>query len=178
VVGSYVSDTDQVALEAQGLLQLSGYPKTSRAETAPSWTLGSAAVRVGRPGGLAALLQRSHAGTMINVRFRRSRRSTPSDHSDGLWAHLATLHPSQARGAAPRVGRLHLRRGRVFPVPPKRQPALRRVTRERVRCVRELDLSDRSQVPAGAGDAHRSERRSDAVSGLTGRMSFQLYTCL
>jgi hypothetical protein len=83
--------TDQVALEALGLLQLAGYPQIPRAETAPGWTTWCAAVQVGRPGGLAALLQRSHAGTMINVRFRRSRRSTPSDSSDGLWAHLATL---------------------------------------------------------------------------------------
>jgi hypothetical protein len=60
---------------------------------------GSSAVRGGRPGGLAALLQWSHADTMIRVRFRRSRGSTPSDRSDGLWAHLATLRPSQARSS-------------------------------------------------------------------------------
>ena len=30
--------TDQVALEALGLLQLAGYPKIPRAETAPGWT--------------------------------------------------------------------------------------------------------------------------------------------
>lgn len=89
-------------------------------------------------------------------------------------AHLATLHPSQARGAAPRVGRLHLRRGRVFPVPPKRQPALRRVARERARCVRVLDLSSRPQVPAEASGTHRGGLRNDSVSELTGRMSLQL----
>jgi hypothetical protein len=61
-----------------------------------------------------------------------------------------------------------------LPVPPERQPARGRVARKRARCVRELNLSSRLQVPAGAGGAHRSGLRSDAVSGLTGRMSVQL----
>jgi hypothetical protein len=130
--------TDQVALEALGLLQLAGYPKIPRAETASRFGQPeSAAVRVGRPGGLAALLQRSHAGTTISVRFRRSLRSTPSDRSDGLWAHLATL-PESSSVEPPHEWGACLRRGRVLPVPPKRQPARGRVTRERVRCVREL----------------------------------------
>jgi hypothetical protein len=88
--------TDQVALEALGLLQPGGssedVPGLKRLQVGQP---GSTAVRVGRPGGLAALLQRSHEGTMIRVRFRHSRRSTPSDCSDGLWAHLATLAPSR-----------------------------------------------------------------------------------
>jgi hypothetical protein len=130
--------TDQVALEALGLLQLAGYPKIPRAETASRFGQpGSAAVRVGRPEGLAALLQWSHSGTTISVRFRRSRRSTPSDRSDGLWAHLATL-PESSSVESPHEWGACLRRGRVLPVPPKRQPARGRMTRERVRCVREL----------------------------------------
>jgi hypothetical protein len=130
--------TDQVALEALGLLQLAGYPKIPRAETASRFGQpGSAAVRVGRPEGLAALLQWSHSGTTISVRFRRSRRSTPSDRSDGLWAHLATL-PESSSVESPHEWGACLRRGRVLPVPPKRQPARGRMTRERVRCVRGL----------------------------------------
>jgi hypothetical protein len=94
--------TDQVALEALGLLQLGGYPKMSRAETAPgfgqTWERclsNSAGPEAGR-----FLLQSSHAGTRINVRFRRSRRSTPPDFSDGLWlisrrsARASSVEPS------------------------------------------------------------------------------------
>lgn len=89
--------TDQVALEALGLLQLTGYPKIPRAETAPGWTTWKRCRSRGqarRPGRSTPEVTRRHE---IRVRFRRSRRSTPSDRSDGLWAHLATLQPSQAR---------------------------------------------------------------------------------
>jgi hypothetical protein len=93
--------TDQVALEALGLLQLAGYPKIPRAETAPGWTTWERCRS--KPAGPEAgrfLLQRSHAGTRINVRFRRSRRSTPSDHSDGLCSSRDAL-PSKLGGAVP-----------------------------------------------------------------------------
>lgn len=140
---------------------------------------GSSAVRGGRPGGLAALLQWSHADTMIRVRFRRSRGSTPSDRSDGLWAHLATLQPSQARCAASRMRRLRLRRGRVFPEFAEAIRPPRRVGGPQAGPVRpQLEPGK----PGFAG-AHRSGRcppkwaRIDAVSGLAGRMSVQL-ACL
>jgi hypothetical protein len=103
--------TDQVALEALGLLQLVGPSEDARAETAPGWTTWGAVVRGGRPGGLATLLQRSHAGTMISVRFRRSLRSTPSDHSDGLWGSSRYAAPESSSGSRPTNG---------APAPPKR----------------------------------------------------------
>jgi len=52
-------------------------------------------------------------------------------------------------------------------------PARRRVARVRARCVRQLDLTSRSQVLTGVSGAHRSGRRIDTVSELTGLMSIQ-----
>jgi len=116
---------------------------------------------VGGPGGLAALLQRSHGGTTISVRFRRSRRSTPSDYSDGRWLISLRCTRVETRGAAPQVGRLAPPKRPGLPVPPERQPARGRVARERARCVRQLNLASRSQVSAEADGAHRSGRRID-----------------
>jgi len=86
-----------VALEALGLLQLAGYPKIPRAETAS---------RLDNPGALPfewadpevwPLYSSGHTQALRSVvRFRRSRRSTPSDRSDGLWAHLATFPESSS----------------------------------------------------------------------------------
>lgn len=52
--------TDQVALEALGLLQLAGYPKIPRAETAPGWTTWERCRSIGRTRRSTALLHRSH----------------------------------------------------------------------------------------------------------------------
>jgi len=75
-----------------------GHPEMVPAETAPGWTTWkhclskSAGPEAGR-----FYSRGSHEGTEITVRFRRSRRSTPSDSSDGLRAHHATLVRAEAR---------------------------------------------------------------------------------
>lgn len=166
--------TDQVALETLGACSswwaIRRCPGLKRLQVGQP---GSAVVRVGRPGGLAALLQRSHEGTTIRVRFRRSRRSTPPDCSDGLWAHLATLAPSRDS-----VSRL------TNEAPASEEAGCTRVAEATARpgaggprgarCVRRLDLASRSQVLTGVSGAHRGGLRIDAVSGLAGRMSVQL----
>lgn len=70
--------TDQVALEALGLLQLAGYPKIPRAETAPGWTT----------------WERCHSSGQT----RRSGRSTPEvtrRHRDqSAFSTLPKEHPT------------------------------------------------------------------------------------
>jgi hypothetical protein len=139
------------------LLQLTGYPKIPRAETAPGWTPGSAAVRGGRPGGLAALLQRSHAGTRSECVF---------DAPEGAPHRIAPMASGLISLRLRRV-KLGEAASRMRRLPPKR-PGFSRiaeaiarpegwVARKRARCVRKLDLA--SQV-AGAHRSGRGAHRS------------------
>lgn len=88
--------TDQVALEALGLLQLAGYPKIPRAETASGLDKPGSAVFRSR-------LARRLAGSTPEVTRRHEDQCAfsmlPKEHPIGFlrWplAHLATLGPSK-----------------------------------------------------------------------------------
>jgi hypothetical protein len=89
--------TDQVALEALGLLQLAGYPEIPRAETAPGWTTWERCRSIGqarRPGRSTPEVTRRHDDQCAFS-------TLPKEHPIGSlrWprAHLATLEPSQTR---------------------------------------------------------------------------------
>jgi hypothetical protein len=159
--------TDQVALEARGLLQRVGYPEIVRAETAPGWTTWERCLSKSAGPEAGRFYSRgSHEGTEITVRFRRSRRSTPSDYSDGLRAHHATLARAGARlSRIPTSwGSQVLRRGPGLPLSPKRH-ARPKASDPQAGQLRPQDWTcrSRSQVLTGVSGAHRSERVSTGV---------------
>lgn len=116
----YVSTTDQVVLEARGLLP----PERVPAETAAGWkTCGSAFRGPARPEA-ARFYSSGHTKTRRSgVRFRCSRRSTPSDRSDGHClisvrrriAHRRDARPGRSPIEPPRKRGAGLRGGQVHP---------------------------------------------------------------
>jgi hypothetical protein len=153
--------TDQVVLEALGLLQRAGHPKMSRAETAPGLDKPGSAVFRSR-------LARRLAGSTPEVTRRHEDQcafsTLPREHPTGFlrWplAHLATLGPSKLGLSRPqRVGVAGLRRDQVCHCRRSDTPARGRVARERA-SLRPRDWTCRSgsQLLTGVSGAHRSGR--------------------
>ena len=153
-----------------------------RREACSSWRAirrypGLKRLQVGQPGSAVfrSRLARRLAGSTPEVTRRHEDQcafsTLPEEHPIGLlrWPLLISRRSSeQARGSRPQqVGVAGLRRGQVCHCRRSDTPARGRVTRERVSCVRILEL------PEQVAGAHRSGRRNDAVSKLAGRMSFQ-----
>lgn len=124
----YVNTADQAVLEARGLLP----PERVPAETAAGWTTCSSAFRsTSRPGAVRLYSSGHTKARRSGVRFRCSRRSTPSDCSDGHclispsgdgWLTVATLAWAGARlSRSPRAGGAGLRGGQVHPLLPKQR---------------------------------------------------------
>lgn len=124
----YVNTADQAVLEARGLLP----PERVPAETAAGWTTCSSAFRsTARPGAVRLYSSGHTKARRSGVRFRCSRRSTPSDCSDGHclispsedgWLTVATLAWAGARlSRSPRAGGAGLRGGQVHPLLPKQR---------------------------------------------------------
>jgi hypothetical protein len=135
----YVSTTDQVMLEAQGLLP----PERIPAETASRLdNLEALPFEVGSPGGDPALLQWPHEGTTIRCAFSM----LPEEHPIGLlrrplpeWFRPetglltgATLGPDRDPVSRPPEGTQTSEEARFGLGCRGSQPARRRVTRERV----------------------------------------------
>lgn len=106
--------TDQVALEALGLLQLAGYPKIPRAETAPGWTTWERCLSSGqtrRSGRSTPEITRRH--------YDQCAFSTlPKEHPIGLlrWPLGSSRYSPRVKlGEPPHVWGACLRRGRVYP---------------------------------------------------------------
>jgi hypothetical protein len=106
--------TDQVALEALGLLQLAGYPKIPRAETAPGWTTWKRCLSSGQT-------RRSGRSTPeVTLRhYDQCAFSTlPGEHPIGSlrWPLGSSRYvPRVKLGEPPHEWGACLRRGRVYP---------------------------------------------------------------
>jgi hypothetical protein len=134
----YVNTADQAVLEAQGLLP----PERVPLETAAGWTTRSSAFRDTVHPGVVRLYSSGHTkARRSGVRFRCSRRSTPSDFSDGhclisvrrRMAHRRYAAPGRNPVSRPRRG-AGLRRGQVMnPCCRSSEPTRRWVARKRAR---------------------------------------------
>lgn len=174
--------TDQVALEALGLLQLAGYPRIARAETAPGWTTWERCLS--KPVG-------PEAGRSLLQRFTRRHgdqcafSTLPKEHPIGSlrWpqTHHATLDPSRSSGeSVPTSWARRPPERPGLPLSPRRhaRPRAGDPQADQLR-PRNWICRSRSQVLTEVSLARQSGRcppkwaADDAVSGLTGRMSIQ-----